>query len=236
MQTGGLYIDGTASSPAYVQTTSGNINVATSTGFANGSLSGYGNTGALSAPLGRWLVWAPDPSTVVYGGLVYDFKQYNTAFGGSVLGTGNGFIYTIAPTVAFGLTSAVSKIYDGTNTASLVAGNFLAPVGAIDGDTVNAPVSATGSYDTQNVGTGKIVTASGSTAASNGGAAVYGYHYSASGAVGTITPASFTILVPPVIDEIVDISNQNHKKPEDVLAGDIPTGEGGNTSTLPVCN
>jgi filamentous hemagglutinin family protein len=43
-------------------------------------------------------------------------------------------------------------------------------------------------------------------------------------------------IVPNVIDEIVDITNQNHKKPEDVLAGDIPTGEGGNTSTLPVCN
>lgn len=193
MQTGGLYIDGTASSSAYVQTTSGNINVATSTGFANGSLSGYGNTGALSAPLGRWLVWAPDPSMVVSGVLVYDFKQYNTAFGGSVLGTGNGFIYTIAPTVTFGLTGTVSKVYDGTNTASLVAGNSLAPVGAIDGDIVNVPVSATGSYDTPNAGAGKTVTASGATAAANGGAAVYGYQYSASGAVGTINPAALSV-------------------------------------------
>src|SRR5450755_1483404 len=48
----------------------------------------------------------------------------------------------------------------------------------------------------------------------------------------TYVSASFTILVPNV-DEIVDITNQNHKKPDDVLAGDIPPGDGGNTPTLP---
>jgi filamentous hemagglutinin family protein len=254
MQTGGLYIDGIPSYPAYLLATSGNINVVTSTGFKNGSISGYGDAGALSAPLGRWLIWAPDPSTVVYGGLVYDFKQYNTAFGGSVLGTGNGFIYTIAPTVTFGLTGTVSKVYDGTNTASLIAGNFLAPVGAIDGDIVNVPVFAVGSYDTSNVGTGKTVTSSGATAATNGGAAVYGYHYSASGAVGTITPASFTILVPTVINEIVNTSllfspdtgssqstsleDQKHKpKPENVvIALDTSNSNGTNLQSLPVCH
>ena len=51
----------------------------------------------------------------------------------------------------------------------------------------------------------------------------------------TYVSANLTILVPNV-DEIVDISNQNHKKPDDVLAGDIPPGDGGNTPTLPMCN
>lgn len=48
--------------------------------------------------------------------------------------------------------------------------------------------------------------------------------------------ANFTILVPTVINEIVDISNQNRKKIEGILASETPTGEGGNTQQLPMCN
>jgi hypothetical protein len=143
---------------------------------------------------GRWLVYSTAPSLDVRGGLelAYNFKQYNTAFGGTILGTGNGLVYTLAPTVTFGLTGAVSRIYDGTTTASLAAGNFLSPVGAVDGDTVSAPAAATGTFDTKNAGAGKMVTASGQAAAANGAAIVYGYQYSASGAVGTITPLALS--------------------------------------------
>jgi hypothetical protein len=49
-------------------------------------------------------------------------------------------------------------------------------------------------------------------------------------------PGNFTILVPTVINEIVDISNQRRKAPEDVLAVNIPTGDGGNAQSLPMCN
>lgn len=52
----------------------------------------------------------------------------------------------------------------------------------------------------------------------------------------TLLNVTITALVPTVITEIVDISNQKRKKPEDVLAVNIPTGNGGNTSTLPMCN
>ena len=48
--------------------------------------------------------------------------------------------------------------------------------------------------------------------------------------------ANFTILVPTVINEIVDISNQKRKKIEDVLASNTPAADGGNTQGLPMCN
>ena len=158
--------------------------------------------GALSAPGGRWLVWSsnPDPfggaTPDVRGGLTYDFKQYNAIYGTTtVLGSGNGFLYSLTPTITPGLTGTASKDYDGNTTATLTAGNFTA-TGAIDGDTV--VLSATGAtYDNKNVGSGKTVTATGITAsASNGPAAVYGYTVSpgsASGAIGEITPATLTV-------------------------------------------
>lgn len=47
---------------------------------------------------------------------------------------------------------------------------------------------------------------------------------------------NFTILVPTVINEIVDISNQKRKKIEDILASNTPAADGGNTQGLPMCN
>jgi hypothetical protein len=150
------------------------------------------NAGAsvFTASNGRWLVYSNSPLLDTRGGLAYNFKQYNTAFGGTILGSGNGFIYTLAPTVSFGLTGAISKPYDGTIAASLIAANFSPAVGAIDGDTINIPSSATGQYNSQNVNA-TSVTASGTASGTNGLATVYGYQYTASGA-GTITPLSFT--------------------------------------------
>jgi hypothetical protein len=43
------------------------------------------------------------------------------------------------------------------------------------------------------------------------------------------------VVNPPVINEIVDITDQKPKKPDDVLVA-TTIGDGGNTSTLPVCN
>ncbi|HWS26621.1 MAG TPA: MBG domain-containing protein, partial [Xanthomonadales bacterium] len=158
--------------------------------------------GALSAPGGRWLVWSgnPDPfggvTPDVRGGLAYDFKQYNAIYGTTtVLGAGNGFLYSLVPTITPGLTGAASKVYDGNTTATLTAGNFIAS-GAVDGDTV--VLSATGAtYYNKNVGAGKTVTATGITAsASNGPTVVYGYTVSpnsASGAIGEITPAALSL-------------------------------------------
>jgi hypothetical protein len=81
------------------------------------------------------------------------------------------------------------------------AGNYLL-VGMVDGDLVTIDVSGSGTFDTKNVGTGKVVTIGGVALGevTDGGAVVYGYQLgssSASGAVGTITPATLTYVADP---------------------------------------
>ena len=147
---------------------------------------------------GRWLVWSSNPATGNRGGLAYAFKQYNANYGISpVLGSGNGFLYSVAPVITQTLVGTVTRAYNGNAVATLTPSNY-ATVGAIDGDvvTLNNPVN--GTFDNRNVGTGKNVSVSGLaiTNASNGGAVVYGYQMSGTTAnanIGSITPAGLTI-------------------------------------------
>ena len=157
---------------------------------------------ALSTPTAgaRWLVYSLDPASAgeSRGGLAYGFKQYNASFGTTpVLGSGNGFLYGVAPTITAALTGGVTKVYDGTATASLGSANYTSS-GAIDGDVIALNNPATGSYDTKNAGAGKNVSATGLAIASatDGAAAVYGYQLASTGAnanIGAITPAPLTI-------------------------------------------
>ena len=156
-----------------------------------------GSTGVQSSN-GAWRVYSTTPTSDTRGGLVADFKQYNATTASTVLGTGDGMLYSVAPTLTAGLTGSTSKTYDATTTASLVAGNFTLS-GAIDGDTVDLDLAGMGAtYDTKNVGTGKTVTATGLAldAASNGATTVYGYQLastSANGAIGSITRRSIAV-------------------------------------------
>jgi len=152
---------------------------------------------AINPGSGRWLVYSTNPSSDTRNGLVANFKQYNATYGSTILGTGNGFLYTIAPSITVGLTGTVSKTYDGTNTATLTAGNFTTSAG-IDGDTVAVNAPAAGSFDTKNAGTGKNVSISGiALNASNGATTVYGYQVASGGSananIGTINKANLTI-------------------------------------------
>jgi filamentous hemagglutinin family protein len=149
---------------------------------------------ALTATNGNFQVWSGSPLTDTRNGIVYDFKQYNATYGvTSVLGSGNGFLYTLAPTVTPVLTGSVSKVYDATTSAVLAANNYTY-TGTIDGDvaTITTPVS--GSYDNKNVGTNKNVSVTGInlTGATNGSASVYGYAVTstANANIGEITVAS----------------------------------------------
>ncbi|MDR7869080.1 MAG: YDG domain-containing protein [Sporomusaceae bacterium] len=161
---------------------------------------------AINTPNGRWLVYSQNPGNAMErrDGLAYAFKQYNTAYGGEVQGTtGNGFIYTLAPTVTVGLTGTVAKTYDGTDAATLTAANYTKS-GAVTAygvtDTVNVS-GGTAAYADKNAGSGKTVTVSGLTvdsATDSTGATVYGYGIanaggSASGNVGTIDKANLTV-------------------------------------------
>lgn len=153
---------------------------------------------ALQVATGDWRVYSTSPLADSRGGLSPDFKQYNATTASTVLGSGNGFLYSVAPSVAAGLTGVASKTYDASTAASLTAGNFTLS-GAIDGDTVGLNLSGmTASYNNKNVGTGKTVMADGLAlaGATQGVVAVYGYQLastSISGAIGTITQRSIAV-------------------------------------------
>ncbi|MDP2862433.1 MAG: YDG domain-containing protein, partial [Desulfobacterales bacterium] len=159
------------------------------------------NIGAseLGAPNGRYLIYSTDPANDTRGELTYNFKQYDATYGVTVVEgtTGNGFLYSVAPTITPGLTGTVTKTYDGDATAALASGNYSVS-GAIDSDIVTLNNPASGTYDNKNVGAGKTVDVSGLSIVSavNGAATVYGYTLSsdtASGAIGNITAKALTL-------------------------------------------
>ncbi len=171
------------------------------------------NTGssALSAAGGRWLVWSGDPANDTRNGLVYDFKQYNAAYGSTSVSGGiseDGFLYTLAPTTTSSLTGAVTRAYDADTTATLAAGNYSLS-GEVDGDTVTLNNPASGTYDNKNVGTDKTVTATGVAIdqALNGGKTVYGYQMAATtatGNIGTITKKDLNVTGITASDKVYD--------------------------------
>ncbi|MBK9130444.1 MAG: filamentous hemagglutinin N-terminal domain-containing protein [Gammaproteobacteria bacterium] len=153
---------------------------------------------ALTAVNGRWLVWSGDPADDDRGGLNHDFKQYNANYGSStVLGSGDGFLYTLAPTISASITGAVTRVYDGTTDATVLAGDLTAS-GEVDGDSVTFAAPPAASYDDKNVATDKTVTATGVSiaGASNGAVTVYGYEMAsttATGDVGEVTVRTLTV-------------------------------------------
>ncbi|OWQ86155.1 hypothetical protein CDN99_20155, partial [Roseateles aquatilis] len=165
---------------------------------------------ALQTGAGNWLVYSTSPLNDTRGGLTADFKQYDATTASTVLGTGNGFLYTVAPTLTVSLGGSVSKVYDGDTTAN-VSGGQLTASGAIDGDVVNVGIGSGGSahYDTKNVGNGKTVTVDGLvvTDGSNGATAVYGYKLastSVGAAIGQVTPKTVTVANGAVQDKVYD--------------------------------
>ena len=202
-QTGGVYLDATAGNVAQIVSSAGNIDVLTATGFKSGTVSGYGGT--VSAPNGRWLVWAPNPTTVVgcgpTSGCAPDFSQYNTSHSPTPttpLGSGNGLMYSVAPTLSATLSGKLSKVYDSGLGISLTGATFTSISGASYGDVLSgASISGgVGALLDANVASAKVVNASGmfvSGVTDSAGKPVYGYQASASGAIGTVTPASLVI-------------------------------------------
>ncbi|WP_114240234.1 MBG domain-containing protein [Dyella sp. C9] len=136
------------------------------------------------------------------------------AYGGTAQGAVNAGSYSIAPeglsaanyiityddgtltvnpaVLAAGLTGTVSKVYDGTSTATLAAGNYTLS-GIIGGDQVSLDDPAAGSYASANVGSKLEVTVNGLALI---GASAGNYvlaSNSANADIGTITPASLVI-------------------------------------------
>ncbi len=142
---------------------------------------------ALAATNGRWLTYSSSPSDDVRGGLDVAFKQYAAQYGDTVLGSGNGHLYTYAPKVKVELQGEVRKTYDGNAAASVSDANF-AMSGAIDGDTIDVLSFGNAYYADKNAGAGKQVTVDSVevSEATNGNVKVYGYQVDASSVSGDV--------------------------------------------------
>lgn len=158
---------------------------------------------SLITPNGRWLIYSTSPTLDTRSAnllTAHDFKQYNASFGDTILGSNDGFIYSIAPTINVDLTGTANKIYDGTlnaPTAGLAASN---PTGAIDGDIVTLGAVTSASFADKNAGINKPVTGTVAIAsAANGAKPVYGYQLGTvnSTATGTIDRRPISVVVNP---------------------------------------
>ncbi|URI10759.1 YDG domain-containing protein [Aquincola tertiaricarbonis] len=160
---------------------------------------------AFNTPNGRWLVYATEPDNGDFdaGSLVHDFRQYDAVYGRAptVLGSGNGLLFSVAPTLA--LSGAVSKVYDGNTTVLLSAAEVQAGTGNLAGDTVTVG-SGAGTYADAHVGSNKAVTVNPSliTATDASGKPVYGYRLGA--VTGEITPRSLSVAGLQVADKVYD--------------------------------
>ncbi|MEM5316914.1 YDG domain-containing protein [Paraburkholderia sp. JHI869] len=170
------------------------VALATNANFVNNAGSSAVSTGT-SAP---WLIYSTDPRLDTAGGLTPSYIQYNAPYGTTPAASGNGFLYSLAPTITLtGLTGSVTKVYDGTTTANLTNAN-LQTTGLVNGDVV---ASATGTYATSNAGTNITVnsptTFAGVVINTSTGIPAYGYQArgTASASIGTITPAPLTVSI-----------------------------------------
>ena len=191
----------TIASSGSVVSSGGDATLVAGTAFVNDR-----GAGAVSAG-GRWLIYSADPGADTRGGLVHGFKQYAATYGVTgVAGSGNGFLYSVAPTVTATLVGTTSKAYDGTTTATIAPSN-IAAAGAIDGDTVTFNYLGV-AYADPDPGTNKPVTATGVSlaTATNGAVTVYGYALgstSATGNIGTIVAqTTTTTTTPPPVSQV----------------------------------
>jgi filamentous hemagglutinin family protein len=175
----------------------GNITLGTAQYFQNE----IGPT-ALTVANGYWLVYSTNPAQDLDRGLSENFLQYNATIGATAnsQASGNGFLYSIVPTLTVGLTGTIEKTYDGLTAASPTQGNYSIANG-INGDSITIG-DATANYASKNVSTvanPQSVTVTGLSAiATHGGVPVFGYQIGNTGdsvaaVVGVIDPASLVV-------------------------------------------
>jgi len=124
------------------------ITLATTGNFINNA-----GSDVLSVSSGKWLIYSTDPSKDTVGGLTPDFYQYAASIGTAVATTGNGLLYSLAPTLSVVLSGTLEKSYDGTTAATITAANATVS-GLVNSDTV----TLTASYASANAGSGITVT------------------------------------------------------------------------------
>ncbi|MFM7674730.1 MAG: CHAT domain-containing protein [Synechococcus sp.] len=167
-------------------------------------VNGRGADALLVGSGASWRIYSSSPELDAISGLLPSFIQYDFAFGDIkvVLGAGNGFFYSIAPSLSVDLVGPATRIYDGTTQINLNSSN-LSLSGVLNGDLVTLlPSPLLGSLNSKDVGTNLIVSVTGlgidsiSSSAILGSVPVYGYQLAsstASAAIGEVTPATLSV-------------------------------------------
>ncbi len=140
---------------------------------------------ALSAGGGSWEIYSADPGLDTVGGLSPDFKQYKARVGDTVLGTGNGLLYSKTAQVVVGLSGAISKVYDG-NTSLTLHDKQMSVSAGIDGDIVSVK-DGVAEFADKNVGNKAVHVKTATITARNGAVQVYGYEMIAESWAGDIS-------------------------------------------------
>ncbi|RDS79487.1 filamentous hemagglutinin N-terminal domain-containing protein, partial [Dyella monticola] len=169
----------------------GGVTLVTATNFVNDA----GGTAVSTGTSAPWLIYSTNPASDTTGGLTPNFIQYNATSSTTPVTTGNGLLYSVAPTLTVsGVAGSVSKTYDGSTSAPLTTAN-LTTSGLINGDKI---ASATGTYATSNAGSNIAITTpsaiSGFDITNAAGITIYGYGLSglATANIGTILQAQLT--------------------------------------------
>jgi hypothetical protein len=121
------------------------------------------------------------------------------------LNVGTGTLTMTPALLRAGLTGTISKVYDGTTGAILTPANYLL-TGVIGSDDVSLNNPPSGFYDTASVGTGKKVSIGGLKLTGSAAGNYVLLNTNASGAIGTITPATSTaqeILTEPTVQTAI---------------------------------
>ncbi len=182
----------TIANKQYDGTAAATVNVGTLSGFVGSetvSATGAGTFASVNVANGINVATTYSLANGTNGGLASNYTLASETL------TGNITPAWLAVIVG-SLTGSTSKVYDGSTTAVLNAGNFLL-TGWVNGDGTDVTVTKTsGVFADKNVGANKLVTvsltsadfaASGSTVLSN-----YGLPTTASGNIGEITAKSLT--------------------------------------------
>ncbi|WP_228130215.1 filamentous hemagglutinin N-terminal domain-containing protein [Desulfotalea psychrophila] len=184
---------------AIVVTGASNITLVSAANFTNKA-----GAAGLTVPLGsHWQVWSADPTLDTLDRLTPNFKQYNATYGAKDVATGatgNGFLYSLDPSLVVDLQGTVVRDYDGTVDATLVQSNYDVS-GLVGTDSVE--LSTSGTFNTKNADTKKNITVNplSIVSAHDGEIVVYGYQVSStdiSRDIGTINKVALTLT--PVTD------------------------------------
>jgi hypothetical protein len=122
------------------------------------------------------------------------------------------------------LIGSVVKTYDGTTTATLTPANYSLP-GVVSGDTVALNDPTTGTYGTQNAGSGIAVTAQGLALSGSSAANYQLASTSIVGNIGKINPKALTATLVGTVTKVYDATTTAYLSSSNYLLAGIVAGD-----------